>query len=121
MSRSNAGQKYVVQNEFAQIYKREGGVGLNAGTGYDETNFYVSLPSNKAELWFAMEAERIKRPVFRQMETERQVILQERKQRLDDDPYGRFRATLQVLLTSSKAYRKQKGTILRMKYSYPGL
>lgn len=28
--------------------------------------YYVSLPANKAELWFAMEADRFQQPVFRQ-------------------------------------------------------
>lgn len=27
--------------------------------------YYVSLPANKAELWFAMEADRFQQPVFR--------------------------------------------------------
>lgn len=43
----------------------EGGVGLNAATSQDATKFYVSLPANKAELWFALESERFQAPVFR--------------------------------------------------------
>lgn len=45
-------------NEFGSLLQRAGGVGLNAGTSHDATKYYVSLPANKLELWFAMEAER---------------------------------------------------------------
>ena len=37
---------------------REGAVGLNASTSQDATQFVASMPSNKLELWFALEADR---------------------------------------------------------------
>lgn len=33
-------------------------MGLNATTSHDATKYYCSLPANKLELWFALEAER---------------------------------------------------------------
>lgn len=45
-------------NEYGSILQREGAVGLNATTSHDSTKYFVSLPANKMELWFAMEAER---------------------------------------------------------------
>ena len=82
--------QYAIPNEFGQTYEAAGGVNLNASTGYDATDYHVSLPANKAELWFAMEAERFQRPVFRQLHSERKVILEERKQRIDSSYVGRF-------------------------------
>lgn len=41
-------------------------MGLNAATTHDATKYYVSLPANKAEWWFALESERFRAPVFRQ-------------------------------------------------------
>lgn len=86
----HAEKQYAIPNEFGQIYEAAGGVNLNASTGYDATDYHVSLPANKAELWFAMEAERFQRPVFRQLHSERSVILEERKQRIDSSYVGRF-------------------------------
>lgn len=61
----------VVPNEIATILQREGGVGLNAMTSQDSTRYYVSLPSNKLELWFALESARFQDPVFRYVASKR--------------------------------------------------
>ncbi len=53
-----------VANEFGSLLQRAGGVGLNAGTSHDATKYYVSLPANKLELWFAMEAERFQAGLY---------------------------------------------------------
>jgi predicted Zn-dependent peptidase len=80
----------IETNEFAVIVEREGGVGLNAGTGYDNTTYYCSYPSNKAELWFAMEGGRFKSPVFRQFYSEKEVIKEERRMATESSPVGRL-------------------------------
>jgi predicted Zn-dependent peptidase len=82
--------KFVIPNEFSEIVKREGGVGLNAGTSYDQTMYFFSLPSNKAELWFAMESERFYKPVLREMYKERDVVAEERRMRTESSPFGRL-------------------------------
>ncbi len=56
---------YTVPNAFGALLQQQGGVGLNATTSHDCTRYFVSLPSNKLELWFALEAERFQWPVFR--------------------------------------------------------
>ena len=39
-------------------------MGLNATTSHDATKYFMSLPANMLELWFALEAERFQvRPV----------------------------------------------------------
>lgn len=86
----DSAKNYVVNNEFSQIIDREGGQGLNASTSSDETMYYYSLPSNKAELWFSLEAERFKDPVFREFYVEKDVVKEERRMRTDSSPIGRL-------------------------------
>ncbi len=84
-----AADKYIVKNEFGDIVDREGGVGLNAGTGADSTVYFYSLPSNKTELWAYLESERFLEPVFREFYKERDVVKEERRMRTESNPFGR--------------------------------
>lgn len=83
-------ESYAAINEFSLIVEQEGGVGLNAGTGYDNTTYYYSFPSNKLELWFYLESSRFSDPVFRQFYKERDVITEERRMRVESNPTGRM-------------------------------
>jgi predicted Zn-dependent peptidase len=82
--------KFIVKNEFGEIVDREGGVGLNAGTGSDSTVYFYSLPSNKTELWAYLESERFMHPVFREFYKERDVVKEERRLRTESQPFGRL-------------------------------
>jgi predicted Zn-dependent peptidase len=79
---------YVEQNKYGQIVEQAGGVGLNATTSADATRYFYSLPSNKLELWMSLESERFLDPVFREFFEEKQVILEERRLRVDNSPVG---------------------------------
>ncbi len=81
---------YVVNNEFSQIIQNNGGTGLNASTGADLTNYFYSLPSNKAELWFNLEADRFKNPTYREFYVEKEVVREERRMRTDSNPIGKL-------------------------------
>ncbi len=83
-------QQYVKNNEFAQIVDVNGGVQMNAQTGADQTVYFYSLPENKAELWFSLESDRFKNPVFREFYKEKNVIMEERRMRTDTSPIGRL-------------------------------
>jgi predicted Zn-dependent peptidase len=87
--RATAAQ-YVEQNEYGQIVEQAGGVGLNATTGADATRYFYSLPSNKLELWMSLESERFLEPVFREFYEEKEVILEERRMRVDNSPIGQL-------------------------------
>ena len=76
----------VVENEIDRLYKENGGTDLNASTGYDLTTYHVSLPSNKIELWARIEADRMSNPVFREFYSEREVVMEERRQTIESDP-----------------------------------
>jgi predicted Zn-dependent peptidase len=78
--------RYIVKDEIDQIYNNAGGVELNAGTGTDSTQYVISLPSNRLELFCAMESERIRNAVLREFYTERSVIQEERKQTTEAVP-----------------------------------
>lgn len=80
--------KLVKQNEMGQIVEQAGGVGLNANTSSEATRYLYSFPSNKLELWMSLESERFLEPVFREFYKERDVILEERRMRVENSPVG---------------------------------
>ncbi len=71
--------KYIVFDQFEEILTRAGGRHFNAYTGRDATQYIVSLPSNKLELWMSLEAERFADPVLREFYKERDVVMEERR------------------------------------------
>lgn len=82
--------QYVETDEFSTVIDREGGVGLNAGTANDATFYFYSLPSNKVELWFSLESDRFLNPVLRQFYKERDVVMEERRLRVESQPIGKL-------------------------------
>jgi predicted Zn-dependent peptidase len=104
--------KYVVPNEFAKAIEKAGGRGLNAETSPDMTQYYFSLPSNAAELWFYLESERFDEPVFREFYKERGVVMEERRMRIDSDPLGK--ALEEFLAVAYKAHPYGEPTIGHM-------
>ena len=92
----------VVRDEFSEILQVNGGTGLNASTGADMTSYYVSLPANRIELWCLLEAARLRDPVLREFYSERDVVKEERRFRIDNNPQGKLYE--QLLLTSYSAH-----------------
>jgi predicted Zn-dependent peptidase len=86
----NRARFYVVGGEFDEILSRAGARGLNATTSYEATQYFVELPANRMELWFVLEADRMRNPVFREFFTERNVIAEERRARIENSPGGRL-------------------------------
>jgi predicted Zn-dependent peptidase len=83
-------QSFVEPNEYTRVIEENGGVGLNAGTSLDSTEYYYSLPSNRVELWFLMESQRFLHPVFREFYKERDVVMEERRMRIESNPQGKL-------------------------------
>lgn len=79
-------KKYIVKSEIDRLYTENGGVDLNASTGYDVTTYHVSLPSNKIELWARIESDRMHNPIFREFYSERKVVMEERRQTIESNP-----------------------------------
>ena len=82
--------KFVVKNEYGEAIERAGGRDLNAGTAWDWTRYFFSLPSNSAELWFYLESERFLRPVMREFYKEKDVVMEERRMRTESQPIGKL-------------------------------
>ncbi|WP_228702773.1 M16 family metallopeptidase [Salisaeta longa] len=83
-------QSYVAGGAYENLLERNGVAGLNAYTSADATGYIYSLPANKLELFFALEADRFRNPVLREFYTERNVVMEERRQRTESNPIGRL-------------------------------
>jgi len=95
----------VVKDEIDGIYARNGAVGFNASTSTDLTNYTVSLPANRVELWARIESERMREPVLREYYVEREVVQEERAQRFGSDPGGRLYEALLSTAFAAHPYR----------------
>ena len=94
----------IVKDEFDKIYKINGASGMNAGTSYDFTIYFVNVPANKLELWFWMESDRLYNPVFREFYSERDVVREERRLRVESTPTGKFEEQFDALFWGSSPY-----------------
>jgi predicted Zn-dependent peptidase len=102
-------QAYVIPNMYPRIVEENGGVGLNAGTGLDSTEYFYSLPANRMELWFLLESERFLQPVFREFYKERDVVMEEYRMRIESNPQGKLMQTFLATAFMAHPYR-QLGT-----------
>ncbi len=84
----DSARQYAVSNELDHILTENGAQNLNASTGNDLTNYFFSLPANRAKLWFLLESDRIRNPVLREFYSEREVVLEERRLRVETQPFG---------------------------------
>ncbi len=69
----------IVSEEIWSAYQKAGGTGLNASTNTEYTQYFVTLPRNKVELFLALEADRLENYVFREFYAERDVLVEERR------------------------------------------
>ncbi len=97
--------RYLVREEFSKKVADNGGNDQNATTGKDMTSYFVSFPSEKLRVWAEMETARIFQPVFREFYEERDVVLEERRMRVDNDPDGRLYEALLKTAFQKSPYR----------------
>lgn len=90
------GSENIKRGEFSKLVENAGGV-LNANTNGDRTYYYEVLPSNELELGLWLESERMLHAKVDQVgvDTQREVVKEERRQRYENQPYGTI--TLEVL------------------------
>ena len=105
-------QSYIEDGAFENLLEREGATNINATTSPDATIYRYSLPANKAELFFALESDRFANPVLREFYTERDVVMEERRQRTESSPTGRLFE--EFLTTAFKAHPYGNPTIGHM-------
>jgi predicted Zn-dependent peptidase len=97
-------RELIVKDEFDRIYTGAGASGMNAGTTNDMTIYFINVPSNKLELWFWMESDRLLNPVFREFYSERDVVHEERRLRVDSTPTGRIEEQFDSMFWQSSPY-----------------
>ena len=83
------GSENIGRGEYFKTIQAAGGT-LNANTSNDRTYYYEVLPSNQLELGLYMESERLLHAKIDSIgiETQREVVKEERRQRMDNTPYG---------------------------------
>lgn len=97
-----AAYEMIEPNAFSNMLQSAGGSGLNAFTSRDQTAYIISMPSNKLELWMAMESERFFKPLLREMYREKQVVIEERRMTTENRPMGKL--VEEFLCTAFKAH-----------------
>lgn len=85
------GSEHIKRGEFDDYINNAGGMN-NANTWYDRTYYFEVLPSNQMALGLWLESERMLHAKVEKVgiETQRQVVKEERRQRVDNQPYGRL-------------------------------
>ncbi len=95
------GSANVGSHEHFHYVQQAGGV-ANGSTWYDRTNYYETLPSHQLDLGLWLESDRMGffLPAVTQgkLDTQREVVINERRQRIDNQPYGRATERLHELL-----------------------
>lgn len=83
------GSKYIDRGEYTKYVEKAGGV-LNANTTKDRTYYYEILPSNQLDLGLWLESERMLHAKVDTIgiNTQREVVKEERRQRYGNQPYG---------------------------------
>jgi len=79
---------------------------FNATTSTDLTSYFVELPTAKLELWAYLESERLRDPIFREFYQERDVVLEERRSRVEDSPFGKNFESFLGLAFEKSPYRR---------------
>ncbi len=100
---------YVVSNLYPRIIEENGGVGMNASTGEDSTDYFYNFPANRVELWFYLESARFLHPVFREFYKERNVVREERRMRVESDPQGKLMEQMLATAIAAHPYRVMPG------------
>ncbi|GGE93681.1 hypothetical protein GCM10010984_09170 [Chishuiella changwenlii] len=85
------GTENIKRGEWFKIVSANGGSN-NANTTTDRTYYYETFPSNNLELGLWMESDRLRQPIINQIgvNTQKEVVQEEKRSRLDNQPYGRF-------------------------------
>jgi len=98
-------KQYVVPNEYDRLVTLAGGQQVNATTSADCTNYFMTLPSNQLELWALLESQRLAYPAWREFYKERDVVAEERRMRMEDDPEGRLYEEFISMALKAHPYR----------------
>jgi zinc protease len=104
------GTENIPKGEWFTIVTSAGGSN-NANTTDDRTYYYEVFPSNNVELGLWMESERLLHPVINQdgVDTQNEVVKEEKRLRVDNSPYGKFLENIKLHMFKKHPY---KGTTI---------
>ncbi len=85
------GTKNIEKGAWFKIVSSNGGKN-NANTSQDRTYYYEVFPSNNLQLGLWLESERMLHPIIDQtgIDTQQEVVKEEKRLRYDNSPYGQF-------------------------------
>ncbi len=85
------GTENIEKGKWFEIVSANGGQN-NANTSNDRTYYYENFPSNNLELGLWLESERLMHPIILQggVDTQNEVVKEERRLRIDNAPYGQL-------------------------------
>jgi predicted Zn-dependent peptidase len=100
------GTENIKRGEWFKIVTANGGTN-NANTSDDRTYYYEVFPSNSLELGLWMESERLMHPVINQIgvNTQNEVVKEEKRLRVDNSPYGNLIAEVKKNMFVNHPYR----------------
>lgn len=100
------GSENIARGEYDAYVENAGGA-LNANTTQDRTFYYELLPSNQLELGLWLESERMLHAKIESIgiETQREVVKEEKRQRYDNQPYGQLLPKTMEAVYSEHPYR----------------
>lgn len=100
------GTKTLAPGEFSEIIARNGGQ-ENAFTSYDYTGYYQTVARDRLDIVMRYEADRMANLVLTDAVVlpERDVVLEERRSRVDNEPGSQLRETMQAALYLNHPYR----------------
>ena len=100
--------KNIAKGTWREIRAAHGGQG-NANTSLDRTYYYQTFPSNNLELALWMESERLLHPIIDQdaVDTQNEVVKEEKRLRYDNSPYGQILFAIQENLFSKHPYKNK--------------
>jgi len=100
------GTKNIGRGEWFKMVTGNGGTN-NANTSDDRTYYYEVFPSNNLELGLWMESERMMHPLINKIgvDTQNEVIKEERRSVMDNKPYGNLIAQVKKNLFTKHPYR----------------
>lgn len=99
------GSKNIKRGEFMKIVSSNGGQN-NANTTQDRTFYYEVFPSNQLETGLWLESERMLHPVINEIgvKTQNEVVKEEKRMRVDNQPYGNFLSEVMKRLFTKHPY-----------------
>lgn len=102
------GTKKISGNQFNDLMEKNGAIS-NAFTSQDITAYHQFLSLDKLELAMFAEADRMTGLLIKKDDftTEQQIVLQERKQRIDNEPTSKFYEIIKKTFWQNHPYARQ--------------